>query len=106
MGCCYSNPEANAYVMDCTSRATVGISNIFLGYAILRYAAKEAGCERIHADGICGKRLESGLRASSLLTVMLTVGYLATAACLPLVGTLVDYTPRRRAVGLLHRAAR
>ena len=41
MGCCYSNPEANAYVMDCTSRATVGISNIFLGYAILRYAAKE-----------------------------------------------------------------
>lgn len=50
--------------------------------------------------GICGKRLPGGLRASSLLTVMLTVGYVATAALLPLVGTLVDYTPHRRRVGL------
>ena len=31
---------------------------------------------------------------------MLTVGYLGVAVCLPLVGTLVDYTPRRRQVGL------
>ena len=38
MGCCYSNPEANAYVLDCLSRATVGISNIFLGYALANVA--------------------------------------------------------------------
>ena len=80
MGCCYSNPEANAYVMDCTSRATVGISNIFLGYAILRYAAKEAGCERIHADGICGKRLEAGLQGVGAVLLIDHVNHLVARA--------------------------
>lgn len=120
MGCCHRNPEARAYILDCASRATVGISNIFLGYAILKYAAKAAGCEEVRnlrpsrkwgesamlrpraqvGKEICGKRLPGGLRASSLLTVMLTVGYVAVALCLPLVGALVDSTPHRRRVGL------
>lgn len=82
--------EATGHAMDVTARGPINQTGSFIGSAMLRMAAIEAGgpSEKIY-----------GIQASSYLSVgSLIVGVIA-GVTMPLVGALVDHTDHRKIMG-------
>ena len=98
------NKEALAWVLDAAGRSINYIAaGAFLATALLRLAKEAAGCETDPPEGEtqvpeCDGRVH-GIRPSSLLTTYTIVIGIASATLLPLMGSMVDYTPHRRLLG-------
>lgn len=90
-------PEAAGWAMDSVGRGPINQVGIYVGNAILRLAAQEAGCARL-AD--CEVRTH-GLKPSSLLTATVSVVGVISALLMPIVGAVVDHTACRRMVGIV-----
>ena len=96
----YGNGEALGWAFDSVGRSSAFIgSGAFLGTALLLLAKEAAGCS-IEKDPLtneipeCDERI-FGIRPSSLLTTYTMVTGLLSAAMLPLMGAMLDYTPYR-----------
>lgn len=99
----HGNPEALGFALDSVGRSVgfIGAAG-FLGTALLKLAKEEAGCET-EPSPETGKVPECegrvyGIRPSSLLTTYTIVVGIVSAALLPLMGAIVDYTENRRLV--------
>ena len=97
----HGNPEALGFALDSVGRSVgfIGAAG-FLGTALLKLAKQEAGCETEPSPETgtvpeCEGRVY-GIRPSSLLTTYTIVVGLVSAALLPLMGAIVDYTAHRR----------
>ena len=90
-------PEAAGWAMDSAGRGPLNQVGGFVGNAILRLAADEAGCKKL-AD--CQKKTH-GFRPSSLLTATTSIIGVISALLMPFVGAVVDHTPHRRMVGIV-----
>uniref|UniRef100_A0A6U3QQQ3 Major facilitator superfamily (MFS) profile domain-containing protein n=2 Tax=Ditylum brightwellii TaxID=49249 RepID=A0A6U3QQQ3_9STRA len=78
--------------------ANIGIvSNIFFSTAIIFFARSQLGCAE--PGDVCGR--VHGLRPSSLVTVVVTFSGVITAFFMPYIGAIVDYTPKRKPLGIL-----
>jgi len=97
LGFNYASPIATGWALESASRGPHIMSNIFVAKALLDYATAEAGCDPLAAVP-CSRRVH-GFLPSSLLTNMVLVSGLLCAAIMPLVGSIVDHTPYRRALG-------
>jgi MFS-type transporter involved in bile tolerance (Atg22 family) len=100
----YGNQEALGWALDTVGRSVAFIgAGSFLGTALLKLAKEAAGCETEPPPGShkvpdCNERVY-GIRPSSLLTTYTIVVGVVSAALLPLMGAVVDYTPHRRKAG-------
>ena len=92
-----SPPTAHALAVDAWTRATIGMSSVFMGPALLELAM--ASCpENGEGDNVC---IVHGFRPSSILTNLAAVSGLLGSILLPLFGACIDHTPYRRAVGAM-----
>lgn len=77
------------------------VSNVFLSASLIALAKKEIGCfsddDEIEIE--CGKVY--GFKPSSLITIIATITGVLGAFFLPVVGSIVDYTPHRHKTGVL-----
>lgn len=82
--------EATAQGMDMAARGAINQTGSYIGSAMIRFAAFEAGgpSNKIH-----------GIKASSLLTVASLIVGLIAAVTMPLMGAIVDHTKYRKALG-------
>ncbi|KAL7579853.1 hypothetical protein ACA910_004865 [Epithemia clementina (nom. ined.)] len=99
----HGNGEALGWVMDSIGRSVAFAASAFLLTALLRLAKEEAGCETDPPPGSnkvpsCDGRVY-GIRPSSLLTTFLVIVGIISAALLPFMGAIVDYTNKRLVVG-------
>ena len=99
----HGNTEALGWALDAVGRAVAFASSAFLFTALLRLAKEEAGCEVDPPPGSnkvpdCDGRVY-GIRPSSLLTTFIIVVGVVSAALLPAMGAIVDYTDKRLLVG-------
>jgi MFS-type transporter involved in bile tolerance (Atg22 family) len=79
--------------LDVYGRATIGMSSIFLGPALLSLANQAAGgCDDCTIRGLG--------RPSSLLTNMSAVSGFLGCIALPFFGSIIDHTSLRKAIGL------
>lgn len=92
----HGNTEALGFALDAVGRSVgfIGAAG-FLGTALLKLAKEAAGCD---TSSECDGRVY-GIRPSSLLTTYTIVVGLVSAALLPFMGAVVDYTAHRRLVG-------
>lgn len=93
--------EASGLAVDVYARATLGMSSIFLGPALLELAAAAAGCPVVaqeEEEEECTNTIY-GFRPSSLLTNLAAVSGILGCIALPLFGSIVDHTVYRRHVG-------
>lgn len=93
--------EVLGWTLDASARgvAVMGTA-VFVSSDLLRLA-KEATCEEFDEDmweTECSERV-FGIRPSSILTDIVMVVGLLSAFMMPLVGSIIDHTPYRRAVG-------
>jgi MFS transporter, UMF1 family len=88
--------EATGLNIDFYARATILMSSIFLGPALLQLATDAAGCD---SEEICNNRIY-GMKPSSLLSNIAIFSNLLVAILMPLFGAIVDHTPYRRQVGM------
>jgi MFS-type transporter involved in bile tolerance (Atg22 family) len=100
----HGNGEALGWAFDSVGRSSAFIgSGAFLGTALLLLAKEAAGCS-IERDPVtneipeCNERIY-GIRPSSLLTTYTLVTGVLSAAMLPLLGAMLDYTPHRLWLG-------
>ena len=95
--------------IDVFGRATIGMSSLFLGPALLQLANTAAGCTTTTAaadtndDGtiaaaICTNTIY-GFRPSSLLTNIAAVSGVMGCFALPFIGSVMDHTNHRRVIG-------
>ena len=96
--------EATALAIDMYARATVVMSSLFLGPALLSLATKEAeklcgGVPIYSFDECVATTHVYGFRPSSLLSNIAVVSGLIGAFILPPMGAIVDHTSYRRQVG-------
>lgn len=100
----HGNREALGFALDSMGRSVAFVgSGAFLGTALIRLAKQAAGCAT-EADANTGvvpdcEGRAYGIRPSSLLTTYTIVVGIVSAALLPLLGAIVDYTRHRRLVG-------
>jgi Major Facilitator Superfamily len=95
--------------LDVYARATIGMSSIFLGPALLSLANAAAGCSNSDdrdatnsdTDGTTTECTATvyGFRPSSLLTNIAAVSGVLGCIALPYFGSIIDRTPYRRHVG-------
>lgn len=107
--------EATGLSVDIFARATIGMSSMFLGPALIELASEAAGCPKYeHDDNFdnnnvdgnlydainqeCNLRIH-GFHPSSLLTNIAVVSGLLGCITLPVFGSIVDHTKYRRHVG-------
>lgn len=88
--------EATGLNIDFYTRATILMSSIFLGPALLQLASDAAGCD---SEQSCNNRIY-GMKPSSLLSNIAIFSNLLVAILMPLIGAVVDHTPYRRQVGM------
>ena len=87
--------EVTGYVMDSCGRNPINVSGSYLGAAILRLAAIEAGCQpRIPCIGKI-----YGVKPSSILTIGSVFVGLSSAISMPVIGAIIDYTSWRKQIG-------
>jgi hypothetical protein len=100
--------------IDVYGRATIGMSSIFLGPALLHLANIAAGCDpdenttnnnnsnsnsnSYDSDSICTNTIY-GFRPSSLLTNIAAVSGIIGCIALPFIGSLMDHTNHRKYIG-------
>jgi MFS-type transporter involved in bile tolerance (Atg22 family) len=98
------NPEALGFAVDTAGRSiTLANGGAFFATAILRLATEAAGCETDPPEGSnvvpeCQNRVY-GLRPSSYIVLYTVVIGVVTAALMPLIGSLVDYSEKRLTAG-------
>lgn len=91
--------EARGLWIDQLARGTVFMSYMFLGPALLESAKAAGGCtENDEDDDHCRVY---GIRPSSLLSTMATIGGGVSVIIMPVVGAMIDHTPHRWKVGFL-----
>lgn len=104
--------EAMGWRLDAVARGVAIIgSAVFVSTALLKSAKQAAGCETEPPEDDdsnivpeCYGRIY-GMRPSSLLTnIVMTVG-LISAVIMPLVGSIIDHSRYRRAVGRISAGA-
>ena len=86
--------HANGLAIDISARATITMSSLFLGPALLELANNEVAA--------CGDQCNGrvyGFRPTSLLSNIATVSSILVSVTLPLVGAVVDHSPYRKQVG-------
>mmetsp|Transcript_11888 Transcript_11888/g.16876 ORF Transcript_11888/g.16876 Transcript_11888/m.16876 type:complete len:504 (+) Transcript_11888:119-1630(+) len=83
------------------ARGAVVMSNIFLATSLIYLAAEEAGCltENDSYDDDCENKVH-GFKPSSLISNIAVFSGLLSAFFMPVVGAIVDYTPRRKFLGV------
>jgi len=95
--------EAGGFLWDFAASGAVLATNVFFNIAVLRLATVAAGCRPPGAgDDDDPKGCHDtiyGLKPSSFLTVIITVGQLFASCAMPFVGAAVDYTSWRRTMG-------
>ena len=102
----HGNKEALGWCLDGVARIVGFIAPaVYLSTAIINLAKLKAGCSIEIPEGEvkapdCDGRVY-GLKPSSLLTTYATVVGLLSAACLPIVGAILDHTSHRKLVGLI-----
>ncbi|KAL7566702.1 hypothetical protein ACA910_017760 [Epithemia clementina (nom. ined.)] len=90
-------PEAAGWAMDSVGRGPLNQVGSYVGNAILRLAAQDAGCAKL-----AGCELKThGFRPSSLLTATTSIVGVISAVLMPIVGALVDHTEYRRMLGIV-----
>lgn len=100
------NKEALGWCLDGVARIVGFIAPaVYLSTAIINLAKLKAGCSIEIPEGEvkapdCDGRVY-GLKPSSLLTTYATIVGVLSAACLPIVGAVLDHTSRRKLVGLI-----
>eukprot|EP00579_Thalassiosira_antarctica_P006718 CAMPEP_0201884322 /NCGR_PEP_ID=MMETSP0902-20130614/16922_1 /ASSEMBLY_ACC=CAM_ASM_000551 /TAXON_ID=420261 /ORGANISM="Thalassiosira antarctica, Strain CCMP982" /LENGTH=575 /DNA_ID=CAMNT_0048413265 /DNA_START=97 /DNA_END=1824 /DNA_ORIENTATION=+ len=82
--------EATGHAMDVAARGPINQCGSFVGSAMIRLAAMEAG-------GINNKVY--GIKASSVLTVGSIIVGVTAGVTMPFVGAIVDHTDHRKAMG-------
>lgn len=75
-------------------------ANIFLSSAFITLAEREIGCDFDDDDKDCDEKVY-GFSPASLVPLIATLSGLLTAFFLPIIGAIVDYTPRRRQLFLI-----
>jgi MFS transporter, UMF1 family len=101
--------EVLGWTLDAAARgvAIMGTA-VFVSSELLKLAKEAAGCnddlngETWNASG-CDLRVH-GMRPSSILANIVMVVGLLSAVLMPLIGSLIDHTPHRRAVGSISAA--
>ncbi|KAL9186265.1 hypothetical protein ACHAXT_005503 [Thalassiosira profunda] len=83
--------EATGHAMDHASRGPINQTGSFIGSAMIRFAAMEAGGANNVVFG--------NTKASSLLTVASLIVGVTAGVTMPFVGALVDHTNHRKAMG-------
>jgi UMF1 family MFS transporter len=105
--------EVFGWTLDAAARgvAVMGTA-VFVSTELLRLAEEAAGCEVSDYDDDIVDQVEAectnrvyGMRPSSILTNIVMVVGLFSACVMPLVGSIIDHTPHRRAVGSVSAAA-
>ncbi|KAI2513628.1 Vacuole effluxer Atg22-like protein [Fragilaria crotonensis] len=84
------------WTLDAAARGTVIMGGaVFISTALLKLAREAAGC--VEGEECTGRVY--GMRPSSLLTNIVTIVGILSAASMPLVGSIIDHTTYRRQVG-------
>jgi len=100
----HGNEEALAWALDGVGRAVPFIgSGAFFGTALIRIAKEAAGCATEPPFGEtlippCDEKIY-GIKPSSILTTYTMIVGVSSAALLPVMGAIIDYTPHRLIVG-------
>ncbi len=98
--------EATGCAIDSYARATIFMSRLFVGPALLKLASHSAihnaGCIAEDEDyEACVEASKIyGFKASSLLTNMGSIAGMISIVSLPLFGAVVDFTPYRKQIGM------
>jgi MFS-type transporter involved in bile tolerance (Atg22 family) len=94
--------EAKGYAILGTARGAVVMSNIFLSTSLIYLASEEAGCIDENGEAIpdCENTVH-GFRPPSLIANIAVISGLLSALFMPFIGAIVDYTPYRRATGII-----
>lgn len=99
--------EVFGWTLDSAARGVACMGTaVFVSTELLRLAEEAAGCQD-YAGGVvveCDNRVY-GMRPSSILTNIVMVVGLFSAFIMPLVGSIIDHTEYRRAVGSISAAA-
>jgi UMF1 family MFS transporter len=92
---------AQGYCRLGIARGAIVMSNIFLATSLIYLAAEEAGCltESDSYDDDCENKVH-GFKPSSLIANISIIAGLLSAFCMPVVGAIIDFTPRRKFVGV------
>ena len=103
--------EALGWTLDASARgAAVMGTSVFVSVELLRLAKEAAGCEEVDFYDSEMGRYETcenrvyGMKPTSLLTNIMTVVGLISAFLMPLIGSVIDHTAYRRAVGRVSAA--
>lgn len=92
-----SHREARGWALDAVGRSVSFVGNaVFVGTAVIHLARINAGCDP--NDVACEGRTTYGIRPSSFLTLYNVIVGVSSSALLPLLGSIVDHTHRRRLV--------
>lgn len=84
--------EATAHVMDYSARGPINQTGSFVGSAMIRMAAVQAGGP---------DKTIYGIQASSVLTVASLIVGITAGVTMPFVGAIVDHTDHRKAMGAI-----
>ena len=101
----HGNVEAFGWAIDSVARSVQLIgAGAFLATALLKLAKESVGCETEIPEGEnkppeCNERVYGLFRPSSLLTTYTMIVGVVSAALLPFMGAIVDYTPYRLQAG-------
>jgi UMF1 family MFS transporter len=94
-------PEVAGQAMDAAARGPLNQTGGYVGSAIVRLAARDAGC--LVGPGRCNKTVY-GIQPSSLLTVTSAIAGVCAALLMPVFGAIIDHTQHRRLVGVISGA--
>jgi MFS transporter, UMF1 family len=92
-----SPTDATGLSFDYLSRASIIMSTVFLGPALLELSTQAANCPSMQD---CDERV-FGMKPSSLLTNIAMLSGLCSAISMPLIGAIIDHTSFRKEVGAL-----
>ena len=90
--------EALGWTLDSSVRGVVIMGTaVFVSSELLRLAKEAAGCSD-EPEEICEGRVY-GMKPTSILTNIMAIVGLLSAVLMPLIGSIIDHTTYRRAVG-------
>jgi MFS-type transporter involved in bile tolerance (Atg22 family) len=91
-------PEVAGQGMDAAARGPLNQVGGYVGSAIVRLAARDAGCR--FGPGRCDKTVY-GIQPSSLLTTTSAISGVCAALLMPVFGAMIDHTEHRRLLGVI-----
>lgn len=90
-------PEVAGQAMDAAARGPLNQTGGYVGSAIVRLAAQDAGC----ASPFNCSSTVYGIKPSSLLTTTSAITGVMAALFMPVFGAVVDHTRHRKLVGVI-----